>query len=81
MAANTCRDDSFGPTVYSNTCKRFDFSLLFEDAIFAILPDCLFLLASFARLLGLYRKPPKARWTLLHSINSVGAILIPKDPH
>jgi hypothetical protein len=69
--ADTCRDDNFGPTVYSNTCQRFDFSLLFEDAIFSILPGCLFLLASFARMIVLYRKPLIARWTLLHSINSV----------
>lgn len=69
--ADACRDDYFAATVYNNTCQRFDFSLLFEDAIFAVFPGCMFLLASFIRMIGLYRKPLIARWTLLHSINSV----------
>ncbi|EED13275.1 multidrug resistance protein, putative [Talaromyces stipitatus ATCC 10500] len=36
--AELCRDDALVPTVYSHTCKRFDFSLYFEDAVFAIFP-------------------------------------------
>jgi hypothetical protein len=66
-----CHDDSFGPFVYTSNCKRFDFSLRFEDAIFAILPNSLFLLMSIVRLVVLYRRPPKARWSLRHSIGSV----------
>lgn len=66
-----CQDDSFGPFVYTTSCKRFDFSFLFESGIFAILPNSLFLFMSFARLVVLYRRPPKARWTLRHSISSV----------
>ncbi|KAH8700537.1 putative multidrug resistance protein [Talaromyces proteolyticus] len=56
-----CHDASFGPTVYSKDCHRVDFSLLFEDAIFAILPTTFFLLVSPIRFIQLYRRAPKAR--------------------
>ncbi|KAJ5675349.1 multidrug resistance-associated protein [Penicillium macrosclerotiorum] len=47
-------DNQFGPRV-SPDCRDFDFTLLFEDAFFAILPSSLFLLLLPARL-GILRK-------------------------
>ncbi|KAF1809448.1 P-loop containing nucleoside triphosphate hydrolase protein [Eremomyces bilateralis CBS 781.70] len=43
--ARVCPTDStFGPTVGDHCRGSFDFTLLFEDSIFALLPQCFFLL-------------------------------------
>ncbi|KAJ5117987.1 hypothetical protein N7526_011010 [Penicillium atrosanguineum] len=63
-------DDQFGPRVISQ-CRPFDFTLLFEDAIFAILPAGLFLVLAAFRATVLIRGPVKvtshrlATWKLI----------------
>lgn len=46
LPANGCRysaDNEFGPRV-ATACRDFDFTLLFEDAVFVALPAAVFLL-------------------------------------
>lgn len=45
-------DDQFGPRV-NVLCRQFDFTLLFEDAFFTMLPAALFLLVFPVRLQAL----------------------------
>lgn len=51
-------DNRFGPRVASQ-CRPFDFTLLFEDAFFALLPAAIFLLSIAFRLPALLRAPVK----------------------
>ncbi len=51
-------DNQFGPRV-NPACRSFDFTLLFEDAIFTALPAALFLLLLPARLRMLREMPAK----------------------
>jgi ATP-binding cassette subfamily C (CFTR/MRP) protein 1 len=53
-------DNQFGPHV-NPLCRPFDFTLLFEDTIFTLLPAILFVLATAARLSVLIRAPVKVR--------------------
>lgn len=63
-------DNNFGPRV-NTLCRPFDFTLLFEDALFTILPASFFLIAVAARLMVLFRAPVKvtsyrlATWKLV----------------
>uniref|UniRef100_A0A093VBK4 Metal resistance protein YCF1 n=1 Tax=Talaromyces marneffei PM1 TaxID=1077442 RepID=A0A093VBK4_TALMA len=60
-AASTCpfgSDNQFGPRV-NVACRLFDFTLLFEDAFFGILPAALFLLLLASRLQYLRTAPVK----------------------
>ncbi|KAJ5592008.1 uncharacterized protein N7459_002377 [Penicillium hispanicum] len=63
-------DGRFGPRVPIE-CRPFDFTLLFEDAIFGVLPAALFLVLSLCRLPVLIRGPVKvtshhlAAWKLV----------------
>lgn len=62
MASNesTCDELDNQLHYYAGHCRGgFDFSLLFEEAILAILPICLLLLPTSARLLFLRRKTSK----------------------
>ncbi|KYK55562.1 hypothetical protein DCS_07525 [Drechmeria coniospora] len=74
-------DDQFGPRV-DTSCRFFDFTLLFEDAFFVVLPAVLFLLLLPWRLVHLYRSPVKvtsfalATWKLASA-----AIDIPFPTH
>ncbi|OJJ45854.1 hypothetical protein ASPZODRAFT_98811 [Penicilliopsis zonata CBS 506.65] len=52
-------DNSFGPRVDPD-CRSFDFTLLFEDAFFALAPAALFLLLVPSRLQRLWRAPVKS---------------------
>ncbi|KAK0368673.1 ABC transporter [Colletotrichum limetticola] len=62
MATNTScplgSDDQFGPRIDYN-CRHFDFTLLFEDAIFHILPSAVFLLLIPFRIFSIARTPVK----------------------
>jgi hypothetical protein len=51
-------DDEFGPQV-AIACRAFDFTLLFEDAVFVILPTALFLLLLPWRLRSLWKRSVK----------------------
>ncbi|KAH8900775.1 P-loop containing nucleoside triphosphate hydrolase protein [Thozetella sp. PMI_491] len=51
-------DDQFGPRV-DTACRSFDFTLLFEDAFFGMLPAALFLLMLPIRLRGLRKASVK----------------------
>ncbi|KAJ5698780.1 hypothetical protein N7462_000785 [Penicillium macrosclerotiorum] len=70
MSCPVGSDDVFGPRVLSE-CRSFDFTLLFEDAIFSLLPAALFLVLALCRLSVLIRAPIKvtshrlATWKLI----------------
>jgi ATP-binding cassette subfamily C (CFTR/MRP) protein 1 len=49
-------DDTFGPQVH-NCRDGFDFTLLFEQVIFTIVPVAMLLMASPFRILHLIRRP------------------------
>lgn len=51
-------DNRFGPRV-NVACRLFDFTLLFEDAFFSVLPAALFLLLVASRLQYLRTAPIK----------------------
>ncbi|OKL58596.1 hypothetical protein UA08_06381 [Talaromyces atroroseus] len=51
-------DNTFGPRVNSS-CRAFDFTLLFEDAFFSVLPTSLFLIVVLPRLQFLRSAPVK----------------------
>ncbi|KAB8206354.1 P-loop containing nucleoside triphosphate hydrolase protein [Aspergillus parasiticus] len=53
-------DNAFGPRVTTD-CRSFDFTLLFEDAFFSLLPAALFLLILPGRVLYLARASVKVR--------------------
>jgi hypothetical protein len=53
-------DNMFGPRV-DIACRPFDFSLLFEDAIFVATPAAVFLLIFPFRLRTLWKAPNKAQ--------------------
>ncbi|KAJ5626822.1 ATP-binding cassette transporter [Penicillium herquei] len=60
MACPQNSDNKFGPRIDPN-CRSFDFTLLFEDAWFSLLPAALFLLLIPPRLHVLWRAPTKLR--------------------
>ncbi|PCG93312.1 ABC transporter, integral membrane type 1 [Penicillium occitanis (nom. inval.)] len=51
-------DDTFGPRVNPN-CRAFDFTILFQDAFFSVLPTSLFLIVVLPRLQFLRRASVK----------------------
>lgn len=51
-------DDQFGPRVDTD-CRGFDFTLLFEDGIFVLLPAAVFLLLLPSRWRQLHRREVK----------------------
>ncbi|KXH61282.1 ABC transporter [Colletotrichum salicis] len=58
---NSCllgSDNQFGPRIDYN-CRNFDFTLLFEDAIFLIIPSVVFLLLIPLRIFSIARTPVK----------------------
>ncbi|KAJ6007677.1 hypothetical protein N7540_011653 [Penicillium herquei] len=60
MACPQNSDNKFGPRIDPN-CRSFDFTLLFEDAFFSLLPATLFLVLIPPRLRILWRTPTKLR--------------------
>lgn len=76
-ATHLCSDDSFGPTVRFETCRDgFDFTLLFEESIFAILPAGLLLCAVPIRFWFIYRRPDAVRWSALAVVKVVRCYLV-----
>lgn len=68
MSSHSCSfasDNVWGPAV--QPCRRlFDFTLLFEQSIFSILPSSIFLLLAFGRYYQLWQQPNLVTgWTLL----------------
>lgn len=67
-----CPDDSFGPTVDLKICRDgFDFTLLFEESIFAILPAALLLCVAPLRVWSIWRRPDAVKWSLLRVVKLV----------
>ena len=63
-----CADDTFGPTVQLQTCRDgFDFTLLFEESLFTILPVAVLLGAAPLRIRALYRRPDVVTASLLRN--------------
>ncbi|KAK6211651.1 ABC transporter [Colletotrichum tabaci] len=56
MSCPTFSDWAFGPRVHTD-CRSFDFTLQFEDVLFACLPSALFLLLVPPRVAQLLRQP------------------------
>ncbi|KAK8859863.1 multidrug resistance-associated [Apiospora arundinis] len=63
-----CGDASFGPSVKSPDCRGggFDFTLLFEESILAILPAALFIALAAIRSFSLAGKRPAVRRNVLY---------------
>ncbi|KOC10592.1 putative sulfonylurea receptor/ ABC transporter [Aspergillus flavus AF70] len=70
-------DNAFGPRI-TTACRSFDFTLLFEDAFFSLLPAALFLLILPGRVLYLARTSVKVRSHRLaiYKIISLSILLI-----
>lgn len=67
-----CPDDSLGPTVKLQSCRDgFDFTLLFEESIFTILPATLLLCALPLRFRSIYRRPDAVKGSQLRIIKLV----------
>lgn len=77
----TCGDNLFGPQVLDNSCRSgFDFTLLFEESVFAIAPSAILLLSVPWRLAQLYKGRVKVSLTSLHAFKLVNKSLnIPYD--
>ncbi|KAL0931143.1 ABC transporter [Colletotrichum truncatum] len=56
MSCPAFSDRAFGPRVHTN-CRSFDFTLQFEDVLFACLPAALFILLAPPRITQLLRQP------------------------
>lgn len=74
---NICQpgsDSQFGPRIDID-CRPFDFTLVFEDAVFHVLPSAVFLLLIPYRLYSLGRTPVKlatyrlALWKLVSELS------------
>jgi hypothetical protein len=77
MSCPSRSDNVFGPRVLEE-CRPFDFTLLFEDAIFAVVPAGIFLLLAACRLPSLIRTPIKVTSHRLATWKLVGDSLIMK---
>ncbi|ORY71658.1 multidrug resistance-related protein [Pseudomassariella vexata] len=73
-----CDDNSFGPGVKSPDCRgSFDFTILFEESIFTILPATLFILLAPFRALRLLRRRIRVKRTALYAgkVVAIGAYI------
>jgi hypothetical protein len=74
-------DDTFGPVLGSSLlkpgCYNFDFTVVFEDSIFSIVPCGFVLLLNIWRLYNLIGRKDVVRWPLLHALKlvSMGRVL------
>lgn len=66
-------DETFGPILGSSAsgCYNFDFTIVFEDSIFTIVPCGIFLLTSTWRLYYLLSKEVVVQWPLLYALKLV----------
>lgn len=72
-----CSDNSFGPTVYLQACRDgFDFTLLFEESFFTVVPGALLLCATPLRLWSICRRPDAVKWPLLRFIKLMTIIAL-----
>jgi len=71
-------DDGIGPVLgsafFNPGCYDFDFTLVFEDVLFSIIPCGVFLLLAAWRLYALRSRPVIVRWPLLRAMKQVRAI-------
>ncbi|KAH8887207.1 ABC transporter [Thozetella sp. PMI_491] len=66
-------DDVFGPIVGPNCREGFDFTLLFEQSIFSLLPAAIFLLLAIPRLIYLIRSNETTRPNPLRTTKALAA--------
>ncbi|TVY15492.1 ABC transporter FUM19 [Lachnellula arida] len=72
-----CPDDSFGPTVKVQSCRDgFDFTLLFEESMFTILPATFLLCAVPLRFWSIYRRPDAVKGSLLRIFKLVTIVVL-----
>ncbi|KAK3313259.1 putative ATP-binding cassette transporter [Apodospora peruviana] len=77
MPSESCSfvaENAFGPSVYP-CWRQFDFTLLFEESFFQLLPSCIFILAVIPRLIVLLRRPAKVGLGTLYTIK-LGALVV-----
>ena len=68
-------DDTFGPVLGSSSpnpgCYNFDFTLVFEDSIFSILPCGIAIVLGAWRLYALVKRQVAVQWPLLRALKAV----------
>lgn len=68
-------DDTFGPvlgsSILNSGCYNFDFTVIFEDSIFSIVPCGIVILLIIWRLYSLVGRQAVVRWPLLHALKLV----------
>lgn len=60
------KDDTFGPFVDASCRGGYDFTILFEEAVFCLVPVLILLLALPLRLKSLFSRPRRVRVTKFH---------------
>ncbi|KAF3810805.1 ABC transporter FUM19 [Colletotrichum gloeosporioides] len=77
MSCPSLSDQSFGPRVHPE-CRSFDFTLQFEDILFACIPSAVFILLAPTRIVHLLRQPTAfavRSWLLLAKLVILAALL------
>ncbi|KAL3299574.1 ABC transporter [Colletotrichum asianum] len=77
MSCPSLSDQSFGPRVHPE-CRSFDFTLQFEDILFACIPSAVFILLAPTRVVHLLRQPTAfavRSWLLLAKLLVLAALL------
>ena len=71
-------DDDIGPVlgsaIFNPGCYNFDFTLVFEDVLFSIVPCAFFSLLAAWRIYILRTRPVVVRWPLLRALKQVRII-------
>lgn len=78
LAGFAACDDTFGPFAAGCRNGRLDFTLLFEQTIFAIVPSALFILAAIAAIFQLWGQKPKVYTTLRYHVKMVSLHCLPQ---
>jgi ATP-binding cassette, subfamily C (CFTR/MRP), member 1 len=65
-------DDSFGPILGPGwDCHNFDFTILFEDCLFSLIPSIIAVLAAAYRIWGVFNRPKIVNWPLGRALKLV----------
>lgn len=70
ISCSFTEESTFGPVVLE--CRRdFDFTLLFEEIFFVLLPSCLFLIVTATRFFVICNEPFQVRRSALYTLKLV----------
>lgn len=65
-------DNSFGPALGPGSdCHNFDFTILFEDCIFSLIPSILAIIAAIYRIYGVFKKTKVIIWPIGRALKLV----------